>query len=262
MTLEPGKTENPKGNLATTPIPRRKLADEVLSRLGDRISAGEFGPGQHLPSERDLMSTYGVGRPAVREALQSLERAGIVVISHGERARVAVPTADVLIEQIASGTRHALSMNPEMLMHLKEARLFLEVGLARQAASRVRDQRIDNLEKAHATHVASLNDLDGFLQHDMAFHREIACMTGNPIYPALIGAIFNWLGEYYAELVRAPGAENLTLQEHNRILSAIRKGDADEAGRAMHDHISRANSLYRHLADTQGEQIKETMDDE
>jgi DNA-binding FadR family transcriptional regulator len=41
------------------------------------------------------MEQFGVGRPAVREALQSLERSGIVEIAHGERARVLLPTAQV-----------------------------------------------------------------------------------------------------------------------------------------------------------------------
>lgn len=256
MIVARQKIEEPEMEKDITPIPRRKLADEVLSRLQDRINAGEFALGQQLPSERELMNAYGVGRPAVREALQSLERSGIVIITHGERARIAVPTAGNLIEQIATGARHALSMDPAMLAHLKEARLFLEVGLARQAAGRASAQGTAALEAAHAAHIEALNDLDDFVLRDMAFHRAIAQMTGNPIFPALIEAMFGWLGEYYAQLVRAPGAENLTLQEHARILAAISAGDEDGAAQAMHDHISRANSLYRHLAATPGDTIK------
>ena len=56
--------------MPTDPIQRRKLYQEVLDRLMHRIEAGEFAPGDHLPSERELMEVYGVGRVAVREALQ------------------------------------------------------------------------------------------------------------------------------------------------------------------------------------------------
>ncbi|MDB5627324.1 MAG: GntR family transcriptional regulator, partial [Tardiphaga sp.] len=87
-------------------IQRRKLYHEVLDRLLQRIRSGEIAAGEHLPSERDLMETYGVGRPAIREALQSLARSGIVEIAHGERARVVVPTADLLIAQVAGGAKH------------------------------------------------------------------------------------------------------------------------------------------------------------
>ena len=75
----------------TAPIPRRKLYQEVVDRLMQRIQGGEIRPGDQLPPERELMDYYGVGRPAIREALQALERSGIVEISHGERARVVSP---------------------------------------------------------------------------------------------------------------------------------------------------------------------------
>jgi DNA-binding FadR family transcriptional regulator len=92
--------------MTSEPIQRRKLYQEVLDRLMQRIERAELKPGDQLPSERELMETYGVGRVAVREALQDLARSGIVEISHGERARVATPTASLLIDQIAEGARH------------------------------------------------------------------------------------------------------------------------------------------------------------
>src|SRR5258706_13356058 len=78
------------------PIQRRKLYQEVLDRLTARIVAGGFGPNDQLPSERELMESYRVGRPAVREALQHLERSGIVAITHGERAPIVVATPETL----------------------------------------------------------------------------------------------------------------------------------------------------------------------
>ena len=54
------------------PIQRRKISHEVMDRLLQRIRNGEWGPGDQLPSERELMETYGVGRPAIREAQQDL----------------------------------------------------------------------------------------------------------------------------------------------------------------------------------------------
>ncbi|PTM42529.1 transcriptional regulator NanR [Bosea sp. 124] len=232
------------------PIPRRKLHQEVLDRLMARIHAGEFAPGQQLPSERDLMDAYGVGRPSIREALQQLERSGLVSISHGERARVLLPTAETLVGQMADAARYLLSVEPRTLDHLKEARVLLEAGVARLAAQRadaaglaVLRQRLDEHRQA------SLAD---FLARDIAFHRQIAVMSGNPVFPAAVEAMLAWLGAYYHTLVRAPGAERLTLQEHQRIYDAIAAEDADEAARAMSDHLNRANALYRRFT-TEGE---------
>ncbi|MEY2876280.1 MAG: hypothetical protein RLZZ373_3651 [Pseudomonadota bacterium] len=226
-------------------IQRRKLFQEVLDRLQQRIRSGELAPGDQLPSERDLMEFYGVGRPAVREALQELARSGIVEISHGERARVVVPTAQLLIGQIAGGARHLLHSQPDMLEHLKDARVFLETGLARTAAERATADDIARLRQRLEEHRAARVELEQFLPRDMAFHREIAQIGGNPIYPAIVEALFHWASEYYQSIVRAPGAEDLTLAEHERIVEAIAARDPDAAAQAMRDHLTRASALYR-----------------
>ena len=88
-------------------------------------------------------------------------------------------------------------------------------------------------------------DLDAFLDRDVAFHRQIAAMSGNPIFSAALDGMLNWLSAYYHSLLRAVGRENETLSEHQRILNAIAARDGDEAARAMADHLNRANALYR-----------------
>lgn len=233
--------------MTVEPIQRRKLYQEVLERLMQRISSGELAPGAQLPSERDIMETYGVGRVAVREALQEMARSGIVEISHGERARVVVPTARLLIDQVAEGARHLLRMQPETLDHLKDARLFLELGLVRMAAERATPDDVERLQLRLREHRAALQQMDQFLQRDMLFHREIATIAGNPIFPAIVEALFNWASEYYQSIVRAPGAESLTLAEHQAIINAIAAHDAERAVQAMRDHLTRANALYRQL---------------
>lgn len=232
---------------AVNPIQKRKLYQDVVERLMQRIEAGEIRPGDQLPPERELMDVYGVGRPAVREALQAMERSGIVEISHGERAKVVVPTARDLILQIASGTRHLLQSQPDMLDHLKEARLFLEVGTARMAAQKAEPQDVEALRERIEEQRAALTQMERFLACDMAFHREIARISGNPIFPAVIEAVFQWAGDYYQPLVRAPGAEQLTLEEHTRLVDAIAAHDADAAEAAVRAHVTRSNELYRRI---------------
>jgi DNA-binding FadR family transcriptional regulator len=154
------------------PIPRRKLYREVLARVTERIRSGEIPSGAQLPSERELMTFYGVGRPAVREALQSLARSGIVEITHGVRARVVIPTAGRLIEQTAGGARHLLPSQPDTLEHMKDARVFMEVGIARLAAERAIPADVprprERLVEQHAS-LVDLDDLDDLVTHDTAF---------------------------------------------------------------------------------------------
>lgn len=230
---------------AVEQIQRRKLYQDVVDRLMQRIESGTLAVGDQLPSERELMEVYGVGRVAVREALQEMARSGIVEISHGERARVVVPTAKLLMGQVAEGAKHLLRMQPETLDHLKEARLFLEMGMVRMAAERATAEDVERLQQRLEDHRQS--ELDQFLKRDMLFHREIAAITGNPIFSATVEAMFNWASEYYQSIVRAPGVEDLTLREHQAIVDAIAAHDPDKATHAMRDHLTRANALYRQL---------------
>lgn len=56
-----------------------QLRDDVVTR----IEAGEFQPGDRLPSEPELTRVYGVGRPTVRQAIDLLRRQGVVVTVRG-----------------------------------------------------------------------------------------------------------------------------------------------------------------------------------
>ncbi|UEM02524.1 transcriptional regulator NanR [Skermanella rosea] len=227
------------------PIPRRKLYQEVLDRLLARISSGEYAVGDQLPSERQLMEMYKVGRPAIREAMQTLSHMGLVSITHGERARVTPITADRVIEQVGETAKHFIAGAPENLEHLKEARVFFEVGMVRLAAERATEEDIGRLARRLEDHRDALTDLPNFLPCDMAFHREIATISGNPIYVAVSQAMFAWLAVYHVKLLRAPGAELITIEEHERIFDAVADRDPDEAAAAMSDHLKRASQLYR-----------------
>lgn len=233
--------------MASEPIQRRKLYQEVLDRLLARIRSGEIPAGEQLPSERELMDAYGVGRPAVREALQWLSRSGMVTIQHGERARVAVPTAEALVAQITSGAQHLLRSDPASIENLKEARVFLEAGMARLAARHSDAASMQVLRQCLDEQQGSVDDPQQFVRADMGFHTQIAAMSGNPIFPVILQATLKWLGEYYQSLVGAPGAESLTLAEHKRIVDAIAAHDEDGAEQAMREHLTRANTLYQSL---------------
>ena len=66
-------------------IQRPRVHVEVLSCLLEDIQSGVYQVGQKLPSERELMDEFGVGRPAVREALSALARMGLIEVSPGMR---------------------------------------------------------------------------------------------------------------------------------------------------------------------------------
>ncbi|ANG63201.1 GntR family transcriptional regulator [Marinobacterium aestuarii] len=226
-------------------IVRRRLSDDVFDRLYGMIQNGDYAPGDNLPSERELMEEFGVGRPAVREAMQSLEHAGLVSISHGQRPRVLELTAAGLISQIDFTARHMLLQSPKSLEQLKEARTFFEIGMVRRAAELAGPEDIARLEKLLQAQAEQLNlDCQAFVEADMAFHTGIAAITGNTIFEATSRAMLSWLAKFHSTILLWEGNEQVTLDEHAQILRAIAANDADAAEQAMTSHLKRAKALY------------------
>ncbi|MGK9168452.1 transcriptional regulator NanR [Inquilinus limosus] len=228
------------------PIVRRKLWHEVFDRLRAMITNGELAPGDAMPSERDLMDRFGVGRPAIREAMQALANMGLITISHGERARVRQLTAKSIIQQVDLSAHILLSASPDSLEHLKQARRFFERGMVREAAERATEEDIARLEETLREQSGKLDDPGAFIAADMRFHTQIAAISGNPIFEAVSEAMLSWLREYHTEMLIWTGKENVTLSEHREILDHIRRHDPDAAEAAMVRHLDRSAVLYAH----------------
>ncbi len=232
-------------------IQRRKLHAEVAARIEEQIHAGRWGEGDQLPSERDLMERFGVGRPAVREALLSLEKMGLIAIRSGERARVTAPRPEFLLGQLSGAARWLLAM-PGGVRHFQEARLLFETALARHAAERASAADLTALEAALENNRAALGDLAEFERTDVAFHFEIAALPGNPIFTAMHQASVEWLTEQRAISLQVPGADRRAFECHRRIFDAIRARDADRAEREMRDHLGQVAELYWQVAGGDG----------
>src|SRR5258708_36517350 len=123
---------------------RRGLYEDVAYGLEQMIGDANFAPGDQLPSERDLMVRFGVGRPAVREALFHLQKMGVVEVRSGERARVTRPTPKVVVAGLAGAARHLLA-EPDGVRQFQTARAFFEIGLVRHAAEHATEDDLRDL---------------------------------------------------------------------------------------------------------------------
>ncbi len=226
-------------------IVKRKLSDDVIARLFEMIETGDYAPGDTLPSERELMAYFGVGRPAIREALQHLHGVGLIRISHGQRPTVQNPTAAGVLSQIDLAARHLLASSPDSLEHLKDARLFFETGIVRKAAEMATAEDIRALRDALDRQHRQLDrDPTEFVKADMAFHTAIAAITGNPIFEATSHAMLGWLEKFHSRALHWQGNERYTLEEHEQLLRLIQSHDPEGASEAMADHLNRSRPAY------------------
>ena len=226
------------------PIVRQKLSDQVFDRLWAMIQSGELAPGDSMPSERVLMERFNVGRPAVREALQSMANKGLISISHGERSRVNKLTAGIAFDQVDDIAKLLLSTEPSNLEHLKQLRKILEAGSVQMAAERCTPDDTAALRALVEDQRSKLGQDKAFIEADIAFHVAIAKVTGNPLIQAVTQAMLSWLFEYYKPLLHWEGREDTTLREHTRIIDFIEGHDAAGAVQMMGAHLGRSDPLY------------------
>ena len=214
------------------PVQSQRLYERVAHQIGDLIRAGEFGPGDRLPAERDLARMLGVSRPVVREAMIALEVTGLVEVRTGSGAYVKGPPP-------AQGAPLDAGVGPTDILN---ARMLVEGEIAALAARQADaaglaliSQTLEEMERAYA-------EGRSWAEYDLAFHAAIAQATGNA---ALGGVVDRLWQEQYSPMFsllsrRVNLTENwaATIAGHRAILNALRARDAKAARRAMHAHLS------------------------
>lgn len=227
-------------------IRRSKLYEQVAQSVEQRIREDDLMPGEALPSEREMMREFGVGRPAVREALFHLQRMGLIELKAGARARVAAPTPKAVVENLSGSVRYLLS-SPQGIRHFQEARGFLEIGLVRYAAEHASPQEIETLRLALAANHAALGDRAKFQKTDVDFHYVLAVIPKNPIFETLHAAFVEWLVEQRQVTLDWHGRKDTAraaYEAHKAIYEAIAAKDPDRAEAAMRKHLEQIASVY------------------
>lgn len=105
-------------------IKRQRLHQEIVKYLLDDINNGIYKVGEGLPSERDLMEEFNVGRPSIREALMQLSQMGIIEIRPGVRARVREPSVLPMLNGMGNVVRLQLQ-NPRGNFFSRKHEFFL-----------------------------------------------------------------------------------------------------------------------------------------
>jgi DNA-binding FadR family transcriptional regulator len=227
-------------------IKPRRLYQEVEARLESDMREGRLRPGDPMPSERALMQRFGVGRPAIREALFALSKKGLVYLSAGRRARVASPTPEALAEQVAGVFAH-LAVQPEGLDQLHKARVVLESALAREAARRSGTPAVRRIRDALRSNFDAAADKDAFEKSDGDFHTAIGQASDNPILATLHAALVGCLAVQRHAVMRYPNVEETSLALHEDVCRSIESGNAERAERAVRASLDRVDHMYRTL---------------
>ena len=215
----------------------------MSAQIQVRIASGELRSGDKLPPERELAETFGVSRGAVREALRSLERSGLVSLQAGARGGAFIGEGDPSL--IGDSFRNLYQLGSVSLDELTEARLWLASTVVRIACARATDSDLDALTANvdEAENLIKAGRFEEKIDVQIEFHNLLASTTRNAVMAMLMGAVM----EVMRDFAHAAGGERhaLTIKARRRLLDALRKRDADEAVTAMTEHLEDLRLRYR-----------------
>lgn len=221
-------------HLLFEPVSRQKTYEIVAERLLALISSRRLGPGDAIPSERELVQLYRVGRSSIREALRMLESKGVIT-SRGNGSFAVAEFANTLNISLD----FLLSVDEADYGELFEVRRILEGEAAALAASRRDDDDLARMEAEIAAMEAGLGSEEGFITADLRFHLMIAEASGNRLIAHLMDAIRTLLQRSLSSAYHIPGSPEGAVLLHRLILEAIAAGRPEEARQRMQEHVSR-----------------------
>ncbi|WP_406279095.1 FadR/GntR family transcriptional regulator [Embleya sp. NBC_00896] len=206
-------------------VRRPALSAEVIARLRERITSGDWPVGSRIPPEPELMTRLQVARGTLREAIRALAHAGLLDVRQGDGTYVrAVSELSGAVERLYGDSG---------LGHVLEVRQALDLQAARLAAVRAEEADLDALDEALRLRRAAWDarDFDAWIAADWDFHRGVADAAHNPLLGELYRNLSGPVRESVAHSWRDPDYEGANPAGHEDLLLALRARDPAEAAR-------------------------------
>ena len=232
-------------------LTRIKLSDQIAEDLRRRIARDGLRPGDRLPHERALIEHYGCSKGTMREALKALEVEGLVRMLSGPNGGPEIQHAsiDIVTQQL----RQYLHFQKLDFAHVYALRQSLEVALARNVTGRLSPGQLHRLAQ-HIPICETANaarDRAVVRSAETEFH-DILCEASDNVILVFMCRFLNSmlrdLVSYRSDSMREHehfGEANI--ESHKQLLAAFWAGDAEAAGKIMHDHMCCAEGYMRRL---------------
>jgi GntR family transcriptional regulator, transcriptional repressor for pyruvate dehydrogenase complex len=212
---------------------RRNKVYEDVARQIERLILKKLRPGDKLPSERELAEILSVSRSSIRDAIRSLELMGMVEPRQGAGTIVREITASSLANPLAN----ALKRKEELMGELLDFRKILEPPLAARAATHASADEIAEMEDILERQEGKLRRGDSTIAEDTEFHYAVALASGNSVVLKVLDILMDLLRDTRERSLQVEGRPHKSLAGHRKILTAIRRHDAEAAKAAMRRHI-------------------------
>ena len=220
------------------PIHTRRAFEEICERIRERLALGVLKPGDKLPPERDLAQQLGVSRNVLREALRSLEMAGVLRLQKGVKGGAFIREGDTSRMNVVM--RDMLSLGTISVRELSEARMDVLDLVVRLACTNGRQQDFDaleaNIERTElATREGRLLDR---VECSRDFYKLLAVATGNKVIAMILDSVTEIHMRFvYAKVMSSGVAMPRLSEKRQQFLAALRARNLSNATRLMRAHL-------------------------
>ncbi|KXT40614.1 MAG: FadR family transcriptional regulator [Bacteroides cellulosilyticus] len=203
-------------------IQKKSLADMIAETLKQQITEGTYRAGDKLPTEPELMKTFGVGRSSVREAVKLLVNMGVVRVQQGSGTFVAVPSNNDDVN---------IKMSTADRTELDEVRKILDIAIVEKAVARRTEKDIErmraSLEKRKVNAEKGL--LEECIEADLNFHIAIADAAHNRILADIYRSAATHLLSEFNRIYDGTDCFINSQTSHEKLLKHIIAGDLKNA---------------------------------
>jgi GntR family transcriptional repressor for pyruvate dehydrogenase complex len=226
-------------------VQHKRIYEEVVEMIVQRIRSGSLVVGQKLPPERVLADEMRVSRTSLREALRALESMGYIYSVTGGGNYV----NSVSLEHVLSPLSAMVAQDKKLAIDIIEVRQHLEVHMAGLAAKYASKQQIAQMYSAILNMQSQVEAGGSGIEGDNQFHLEIARASQNKAFAIIVELVAELLAESRKATLDMPGQPAKSIQDHLVIFAAIQSGDEKKAAAAMDEHLRKA---HQNLTDVNG----------
>ena len=229
-----------------SPVRAGRVSRDIVEQVKTLLFSARLGPGDRLPSEKELAEQFRVSRITVRDALRVLESQGLIEIRVGAGGGtfVAEPDADLVSEWLTN----MLRLRKTSVRELVEARQIVESNIVTLAAERATAEDFAKMQNAidRARAGNSAND-PHFTSYSVEFHVALAQAAKNQVLLFTVNSFRSIFYEVLEKLIPDDQMAQRAVADHQKILDAVAAHDAERAAQLMREHLSYFEKRARKL---------------
>jgi GntR family transcriptional regulator, transcriptional repressor for pyruvate dehydrogenase complex len=229
------------------PIHTRRAFEEICQRIREQLALGVLKPGDKLPPERDLAQQLGVSRNVLREALRSLEMAGVLRLQKGVKGGAFIQQGDT--SRMNDVMQDMLSLGTISVRELSEARIHVLELVVRLACANARHADFQALEaNVERTELATREGrLLDRVECSREFYKLLAAATGNKVIAMIVDSVTEIHMRFvYAKAASSGVAMPRLVEKRRQFLTTLRARKVTAATRLMRAHLESVQRMLEH----------------